>query len=160
MKLEIDLVPRTTWYNNLRKVLPKHEWDKIRKGIYAKFNYSCAICGDGGRMNCDEIWEFDDKNCIQKLRGLQAVCENCHHVKHIGFVQIQISKNIWPDSMLDDLKKHFIKVNSTTVDVFNNHVKEAFKIWRERSKKEWKIDFGEYTDLVNKQLTLGNFLKL
>lgn len=31
MKLEIELVPKTSWWNNLRKILPKSEWDKIRK---------------------------------------------------------------------------------------------------------------------------------
>ncbi len=150
MKLEIDLVPQTTWYKNLRKVLPKYEWDKIRKNVYAKFNYLCAICGDRGRMNCDEMWEFDDNNNVQKLKGLQAVCDNCHHIKHMGFVNIQISNGAWPESMLDDLTRHFVKVNNVTVHEFNRHLSEASKIWRERSKKEWKIDFGDYKDLVDK----------
>ena len=29
MKLEIELVPKTSWWNNLRKSLTKSEWDKI-----------------------------------------------------------------------------------------------------------------------------------
>ena len=157
MKLEIDLVPRTTWYNNLRKVLPKSEWDILRKRSYAEANHECKICGDKDKLNCDEMWEFDDKNGIQRLKGLQAVCENCHHVKHIGFVQVQIGTGVWPESMIVDLKRHFTRVNNTTADEFDRHIKEAFKTWRERSKKEWKIDFGDFKDLVNKNHNLKNY---
>lgn len=156
-KLKMDLVPKTTWYNNLRKVLPKSEWDRIRKEVYAKSDYKCKICGDSGKLNCDEMWEFDDNNNIQKLKGLQAVCDNCHNIKHIGFVNVQISSGIWPESKLDDLANHFMKVNNVTRREFNQHVNEAFKIWRERSNKKWTIDFGNYKDLINKNPTLKNF---
>ena len=58
---------------------------------------------------------------------------------------------------MDDLKRHFTRVNNTTSDEFNRHIKETFKIWSERSKKEWKIDFGDFKDLVNKNHNLKNY---
>lgn len=146
MKLNIEIVPETSWYNNLRKVLPKNEWDKIRKDAYAKANHMCEICGAKSKLNCHEIWEYDDKNNIQHLKGFQALCDNCHNIKHIGFVNVQIRKGIWPEKVLDDLAKHFMKVNNCNMTVFKQHVEEAFNIWQERSKKNWKIDLGNYSN--------------
>ncbi|KAF5437681.1 hypothetical protein C5S35_02845, partial [Candidatus Methanophagaceae archaeon] len=31
LRLKIELVPSTSWYNNLRKYITKEDWDKIRK---------------------------------------------------------------------------------------------------------------------------------
>lgn len=144
MKLYIELVPETCWYENLRKVLPKKEWDKIRKDVYAKANHKCEICGVSSKLNCHEIWEYNDTNAIQHLKGFQALCDNCHNIKHIGFVNVQISKGIWPKKVLDDLSKHFMKVNNVSLDEFNQHVKKAFDVWRERSKKKWKTDLDNF----------------
>ena len=144
MKLEIELVPETVWYSNLRKLASKKEWDEIRKEVYVKANHKCEICGASGKLNCHEIWEYDDKNNIQHLKGFQALCDNCHNIKHIGFVNVQISKGMWPKKVLEDLAKHFMKVNNVSPNEFDHHIKEAFDIWRERSKKEWKTDFGEF----------------
>jgi len=44
----------------------------------------------------------------------------------------------------EDLINHFCKVNNCSREDFEKHEEEAFRIWRERSKYEWKQDFGEY----------------
>jgi hypothetical protein len=33
LKLQIEFVPATLWYENIRKFLVKSEWDKIRKAV-------------------------------------------------------------------------------------------------------------------------------
>ena len=40
MKLEIDLVPSTAWYSNLRKKVSQKDWDRIRKQSYADANHN------------------------------------------------------------------------------------------------------------------------
>ncbi|MDF1534223.1 MAG: hypothetical protein P1P69_06945 [Methanosarcinaceae archaeon] len=65
MRLEIDLVPSTAWYSNLRTNISKNKWDKIRKQSYADANHKCAICGADGRLNCHEIWEYDGKKILK-----------------------------------------------------------------------------------------------
>ncbi|NCO97290.1 MAG: HNH endonuclease [Candidatus Aenigmarchaeota archaeon CG_4_10_14_0_8_um_filter_37_24] len=144
MKLYVELVPKTCWYENLRKVLPKKEWDKIRKDAYSKAGHKCEICGVSGRLNCHEIWEYDDENNIQSLKGFQALCDDCHMIKHIGFVNIQISKGVWLETKLVDLAKHFIRVNNVGSDEFKKHVDNAFDVWEKRSRKKWKTNLGEY----------------
>jgi hypothetical protein len=150
MKLEIELVPETSWYNNLRKALPTSEWDKIRKEAYKKANYKCEICGQEGRLSCHERWIYDDKKNIQKLVGFQALCDKCHNIKHIGFVNVQISTGKWSKTVMDDLTKHFMDVNKVTSKDFTNHVSKAFEVWRIRSKQEWTTDFGDWTKLIAK----------
>lgn len=153
LKLYIELVPKTCWYENLRKILSEDEWDKIRKQSYSEAGNKCSICGTEGRLNCHEIWEYDDKNNIQSLKGFQALCDNCHNIKHIGFVNVQISKGIWSKDILDNLARHFVKVNGCSMTTFKQHVEEAFNIWQERSKKNWKTDLGNYSKLsVQKKL--------
>lgn len=146
MKLEIDLVPETAFYSNLRTKIPNKEWDKIRKQSYADANHKCAICGADGRLNCHEIWEYDDKKRIQKLKGFIALCNDCHMIKHIGFANIQASKGLLD---MDALIKHFMKINKVDKKTFDKHYENAFNVWRERSLKKWITDLAQWSSLVN-----------
>ena len=106
MKLTIELVPKTIWYSNLRSELSKAEWDRLRKIAYRKADYHCEICGGQGPkwpVECHEIWEYDDQNSVQTLKGLTAICPDCHRVKHIGRAQIM--------GEYDLALKHLMKVN-------------------------------------------------
>jgi predicted restriction endonuclease len=74
LKLTIELVPKTSWYSNLRNVIRPAKWDKLRKSVYAEYEHKCGICGaTGGRLNCHEIWEYIDTNHEQKLIGFIAL---------------------------------------------------------------------------------------
>jgi hypothetical protein len=145
LKLTIELVPRTSWYNNMRKVLPQSDWDKIRKRTYAEYGHRCGICGFVGKLNCHEIWHYDDQNRIQKLAGFIALCDLCHHVKHIGLADILASRG---ELDFDKVVEHFLQVNECNKETFEQHHRHAFEQWRERSKYEWRIDLGEYEGLV------------
>ena len=145
MKLTIELVPSTCWYNNLRKVLSKTEWDKIRKEVYTKASHRCEICGAYSKLNCHEIWQYDDKNLIQKLNGFIALCTNCHWIKHIGLAGILSNEGKLDYKKLID---HFMQVNNVSRKEFENHVKDAFDTWRKRSQKQWKTEFGDWDYLI------------
>jgi hypothetical protein len=147
MKLEIELVPNSLWYLNLRKMLPQKEWDKIRFETYAKYNNCCGICGAKIKLNCHEIWEYDDINHIQKLKGFIALCDNCHMIKHIGFAGIQADKGLLD---MDQLINHFIKVNNVNKEEFENHKEKSFKLWKERSTFDWTVDYGDWKNLLEK----------
>src|SRR5574337_1863360 len=91
MKLTIELVPQTSWMNNVRAVLTTKRWDILR-GIVADQAWNvCEICGGVGPkhpVECHEIWEYDEKNRTQKLAGMIALCPDCHMVKHFGFARV------------------------------------------------------------------------
>ena len=145
MKLEIELVPSTIWFSNIRNAVSKDDWDKIREESYAKTNYKCGICGVTGKLNCHEIWEYDDKNKIQRLNGFIALCDNCHWIKHIGLAGIMSNKG---KLNYEELIEHFCKVNECTRESFLKYEEEAFKKWEERSKHQWKQDFGIYSKSI------------
>ena len=145
-KLTIDLVPDTCWYSNLRNKMPQSKWDKLRKQIYAEVGHSCQICGAKGRLDCHEVWAYDDKKFVQKLKGFVALCSMCHHVKHFGMSQILADQGHLDLHAVID---HFCKVNSVSRNAFQTYKSGAFGIWRKRSKHQWRTDLGEWADLVS-----------
>ena len=149
LKLLIELVPSTSWYNNLRKVLPQKEWDKIRKKSYKDAGHKCTICCPNGKLNCHEVWNYNDETHTQKLKGFIALCDLCHHVKHIGLAEILSSKGALD---YEKVIEHFMKVNECDRRTFNEHKKRAFEEWHERSKHDWHVDLGEYKDIVQPQI--------
>jgi len=146
LKLTIELVPKTSWYSNMRNKMRPSQWDKLRKNVYEEYENKCGICGSKkGRLNCHEIWKYDDTNHEQKLKGFIALCDMCHHVKHIGYAGI-----LAVEGQLDFEKviRHYMKVNNCNKETFEKHKKRAFSKWRKRSTYKWKVDLGEYASLV------------
>jgi hypothetical protein len=137
--LLIELVPSTSWGDNLRSRLPKGGWDRIRKNSYRLANYRCEICNDVGTrqgynwpVECHEVWVYDDTNHVQTLDRLISLCPKCHLVKHIGRAQI-IGKH-------DEAVAHMRKVNGWTTDQAKSHIREAFNIWQKRSQFPWTLN--------------------
>tara|TARA_B100000497_G_C7504352_1_gene307683 strand:+ start:221 stop:670 length:450 start_codon:yes stop_codon:yes gene_type:complete len=141
MKLSIELVPKSSWYSNVRSNVTKSEWDVIRKKSYKKANYKCEICGDVGTnqgynhpVECHEIWNYNDKTKTQTLTGLVSLCPNCHKVKHPGLAQMKGELNIVVNQLM--------KVNDMSIKEAMSYLTDSFDIWRERSKHDWKLDIS------------------
>ena len=141
LKLTIELVPASAWSNNLRSLLKPQMWNDLRKSVYKRYHYKCAMCGSGGRLHAHEVWEYDDKKHIQKLAEIIAPCSKCHAVKHIGLAGIQASEG---KLNYDNLVKHFMKVNNCDRETFEKHRNDAFKKFEQQSKHEWSLDLSGY----------------
>ena len=115
----------------------------IRKDCYTKAGYRCEICGGKGDkwpVECHEVWHYDDKNNIQTLKRLIALCPMCHKSKHIGLAEI--------NGELDIVREHLMKVNDITIDEANRYISDVFTKWRERSAKKWDIDINYLTSIM------------
>lgn len=120
MKLHIELIPKTCWGSNLRTKLKKSDWDKIRKNIYSNEKMCCHICGEQCKsLDAHEVWEFDEKNHIQKLLEIIGVCKPCHNSIHYGRAQqIAYEKQAqeqflkFNDCEMIDLQEEFLRVQS------------------------------------------------
>ena len=137
MKLTIELVPKTSFYNNVRKILTRSEWKKISKETSTKANNICEICGGvswNRSLDCHEIWEYDDINHIQTFKRFIALCTKCHEVKHIGKAEV--------DGHLERAAKHFMKINNINHYAAQRLLQEAFDLWAERSQYNWTIDIS------------------
>lgn len=133
LKLTIELVPKTSWYNNVRAVLTTTRWNALRSAVCDAAYNVCQICGAEGR-DCHEIWRYNLKTGVQKLAGMLCLCPDCHMVKHIGLAKVK--------GKYDEALKHLMKINKLKKRQAEEYVDEAFKLWRERSKNEWTLDLS------------------
>jgi len=141
VKLTIELVPSSSWLNNVRAVLSKKQWDIIKKTVADKAWNVCEICGGVGPkhpVECHEIWHYDNKTQIQKLVGMVALCPACHQVKHFGLAQVMGKR--------EQALKHFMKINKLTEWDAEKEIEHAFKVWKQRSVKEWKLDISHLSE--------------
>ena len=139
--LTVELVPKTSWYANVRKEVTKKQWNIIKKQTAEDANHICQECGSSGlkqgrkhAVECHEIWQYDDKTLKQTLVGFIALCPRCHNVKHFGKAR-----------MLDleqQTLQHFCKVNKMTAPFANAYINEAFRKWFERSQFKWEVDMS------------------
>jgi len=147
MLLKIELIPQPLFGQSLPNTVSRADWDRIRKDTYAQYNYKCGICKKDGRLECHELWQYDDKNHIQKLTGTIALCNMCHHAKHLGFAQkIANEGKLDYDAVID----HYMKVNNCSEPDFYIHKQQAFDLHEKRSKHKWTIDWGKYTSITKK----------
>ena len=141
MKLTVELVPATSWGDNLRSHFKTREWDLLRKACYEQAGHKCEICGGKGRrhtLECHEIWNYDDDQCVQTLKGLIALCPSCHEVKHIGRAMAV--------GFGDRALAHLVKVNGITQAEAVAHVGDAFALWKARTQKAWTLDITSITE--------------
>jgi hypothetical protein len=129
----------------MRKAVSRATWDRIRKKVYADYGHHCSVCQASGRLNCHEIWEYDDQNQVQTLRGFVALCDWCHHVKHIGLAGILASQGSLD---YEKVVAHFMRVNECSREAFEEHVDQAMGQWAARSRHPWRVDLGEYESMV------------
>ena len=134
-KLKFNLIPSGAFNNNLRALFSRAAWDYIRKDAYERANHRCSVCGaPSKRLEAHEVWEFDEKNMVQRLKDVIAVCPACHGVIHINRTQA-VGRE-------DGAIKHFMKVNGAT---FGEYIKELDKANLENKRlsrlgDEWSLD--------------------
>ena len=147
LKLQVDAVPRGSWGISLRNKMPRSAWDKLRKQVHERNGSKCQICGSSEKLNCHEQWEFNDKTGVQKLVGLGTVCNMCHHATHFGrSTQLAAAGHL----DIETVVMHFLKVNRCDAETFAKHLEKARAVWEERSQRMWRIDFGEFANLLVK----------
>lgn len=139
--LAFELVPDSCWYSNLRSLLPREVWDRVRKKAYARAGGKCMICGaPSRRLEAHERWGYDDENGVQKLSDVIAVCHACHGVIHIGRTTLMGGEK--------QACEHFMKVNGCTYAEYRAALGEANARHRERSAREWEVDISSLWKFV------------
>lgn len=140
-KLTFQLVPGDCWYANLRSVLPRPQWDKLRRAAYARAGGRCSVCGARGRLEAHEVWSYDDEKHIQRLEDIVALCPACHEVVHIGRTALMGRE--------PEAQAHFMKVNGCTQSEYHAALGEANRQNAERSRYEWQCDLSRLPQLLD-----------
>lgn len=143
-KLNFELVPDSCWYSNLRSILSAKQWDFIKKDAKERAGGKCMICGrQSSRLEAHERWEYDEKNCVQKLVDVVSVCHDCHSVIHIG--RTQLVGNI------ERAEKHYMKVNNCSYAEYIKNLGLANDIHKRHNLiSEWKLDISWLERFVEK----------
>jgi 5-methylcytosine-specific restriction endonuclease McrA len=159
LKLSIELIPASSWFDNVRSIKTPEQWKKIKTEVYKKAGYRCQICqgkGEKWPVECHEIWSYEDKlgskiddgpgerldgdeKSKQTLKGLIALCPNCHMVKHFGLAQIQ--------GKGEQAAAHFCRINKLPRDFLDLYLEISFEQWSKRSRQNWEVDISYLENL-------------
>ena len=138
LRLSIEPIPQSTWGKSLANLMPRKEWDKIRKEAYKEADYQCEVCGEVNLpLFLHERWTWDEEVSIQRFAGFEVCCELCHDTHHLGR-----SKDTKTKAYVERLIKHWCKVNGETRKRFNQHAAEVYAVNRKRVNKYYVVKVG------------------
>lgn len=137
--LFVDLIPQSCWFSSARACIHPSDWDRVRNHVYKRVDYKCECCGINTKehdvpLEAHERWDYNNETKIQKLVRIIALCQQCHRVTHIGFAGILGER--------EKAIKHLQHVRRFTEEQCDMHIKDAFNIWEERNKYNWKLDLS------------------
>ena len=147
LRLTIELVPSSCQRSNARDLYPE-EWKNVvlpavRQAATPRGadKPRCEICGgrDFNGVVGHEVWEYDDEHAIQRLARVQALCSNCHDVKHI--LNTKSRGGRYYEEALIRLQR-FNGMNRPQAE---QYIEESLTVCRERGKHAWRIDLTELT---------------
>lgn len=144
-KLQLELVPRTCWGQNVRKVVSDETWQELRHKYGAHGNH-CSLCGSDvgiSPLELHEVWEYDENNRKQVLIGFQSICSKCHEVKHLGRT-MKVGNG-------ERAIKHLVNINHWGEKEVLEHVKMAMDVWEARSKCKYELDISLLADELPKR---------
>jgi len=144
--LAIEPMPYSSRRASLANLLPRSQWDSIRRYVYRRARYHCKICGREGRMYCHEIWEFNEQTGYQYLMGFECLCQLCHKTKHYFFARGGQEQAI--------LFQHFLTVNRVTRQQGIDHLMNVYQRQQRLNEREWIINYGEHNWQVPATVTV------
>lgn len=132
------MVPQALWGRNLRALLAKDDWDRIRKDAYARSGLRCRVCGGRGPkwpVEADEGWQYDDTARVQTLKGVISLCPDCHGVRHWG--------KTTTDGRQNKALAWMAELNGWTRAEAQRCADDAMDQWQDRSRfQDWKCDIS------------------
>jgi hypothetical protein len=146
-RIAIELVPRPCWGVNLRAVLPEREWDNLRRACYAAALHRCEVCFARGELHAHECWFWDIEARTQTLVAIQVLCSWCHRSVHLGFSEMQAREGKLD---LGRVIEHYCRVNQCSRETFECDYYRAKELAADRSRHEWAISWGSWSDLVER----------
>lgn len=144
-KLKIELIPDGCWGYNVRNIFDSKVWDAIKTFVKKRANGKCEICGkQTNRLEAHESWEYlvssDKKQGIVKLKGVVAVCKDCHSAIHMERTRLK--------GDIVKAEDHYMKVNECSYAEYRKDLGEANNLQRELSKTdEWVLDLQAFETL-------------
>ena len=129
------MVPQNMWFQNLRQILTKKQWDEVRKDAFKKQDNKCFICGKTPkRLEGHELWIYDFHNKTQKLDKVIGLCPLCHMTIHIGHSQLIGKESV--------CVAHYCKINNCSIDECEEDYIAAWDLWHKKNEVDWTLDLS------------------
>ncbi|MBO3732748.1 hypothetical protein [Glycomyces niveus] len=140
-----DMLPENVWGSNLRGILPKADWDRLRIPVCEAAGNRCEVCGQPGydpdtdrsrRPDCHELWHFEvsSTSAAQRLARLVALCPDCHRIQHVGRASVH--------GELSMVVSQLRVVNSWTDHEVSLALDNADERYRWRRRFDWDLDLS------------------
>ena len=136
LRLEIEPITYGSRCASLANLLPRTDWDKLRRSVYKRAGYRCQICVCEGRMYCHEKWLYNEQTGYQWLVGLEALCKDCHDTKHLFFTNCSYRRT--------NLFQHFLTVNRLTREQGLEYLRAVSWQQKRLNQRDWIINYGDY----------------
>lgn len=110
----------------------------------------CIVCdGKGPKwpVEADEAWDLDDRTGTQTLKGVIALCPDCHLVRHWGQATISDRAEVALSQMM--------RVNRWSRAQAEAAGRDGMDLWRTRSRRHWTIDYSWVTRTHSIQIAVG-----
>lgn len=129
----VDLIPETSWGASLANILTTSAWAQMRDQVIRDAG-GCEDCGYGDKLECHELWSYDEVTGVQTLRGLRSVCSLCHETYHLGLASVhnRYGLAIARLALIN-------RINKREVADFEEAI---FSKFLQRSELEWALDLS------------------
>jgi hypothetical protein len=135
--LFVDLIPRTSWFRNVRAAVDPADWDRLRRMVYRRAGLRCEACGARRvQLEAHERFIYDTRAGIQRLVRLICLCTACHQVTHFGHTRLL------GDAAAQAAINHLQTVTGMTAGETERHIRDAFALWERRSRTPWRVDLS------------------
>ncbi|KAK9816032.1 hypothetical protein WJX74_000596 [Apatococcus lobatus] len=119
---------------NLSTLLSGADWEQLAHKTYATADHRCEVTGGVGPawpVECQEVWEFDDKQHVLRLMGMTALAPEVHLAKHIMQLDGQQQSRA-----LETLEQ----VNMWNLGDVETYLKGVAEQAQHRSNHIWQLD--------------------
>lgn len=128
----------------------QQRWSTFRRKLIEAGQDRCAVCASVEKLNAHEVWEYVDRESLAKLLRIEMVCQKCHDVMHWGSTTRLAAEGKFRPGSIAALKKHFRTVNKCRQADFDRCLARHEAIWRKRSLKNWRVDWGRFESEIAK----------
>lgn len=129
-----EMLPVTTWQQNVRHELGDEVWDRMRKHAYKAAGFRCEICATRGRLEAHESWSLSNETAVQKLERILCLCPLCHKAKHLG-----IARRL---GMYEDVLQQLKRVNGWSDRDLIREIANAREAHEQRCEWPWTVDLS------------------
>jgi len=133
--LTIQPIPTASRFASLANLLPRPQWDRLRRAVYRRAGHRCQACGRHTVLHCHEVWRFNPRTRYQHLGGFQALCPTCHGATHITQTR---------GRRRHALLRHYVATNGLQPNAGPAALKDAIRRQQWLDRFSWTIIYGHY----------------